>query len=88
MSQLIIRRIHHEYEGWIEKSVTRITFWHHKACRVMTNGDHEEQIFLSNPHMNNEFFFLLTIKYHILCLKRLPESPEHAEMQHIMMTSL
>ena len=63
-------RIHHECEGRIEKSVRRITFWHHKACRVMTNGDHEGQIFLSNPHMNNGFFFLLTIKYCILCLKK------------------
>ena len=26
--------------GGIEKSVTRITNWHHEACRVMANGDH------------------------------------------------
>ena len=55
-------RIHHECEGWIEKSVPRITNWHHKACRVMTNGDPEGQIFLSHPHTNNGFLFLLTTK--------------------------
>ena len=47
----------------IEKTVTRITFLHHKARQVMTNGDHKGQIFLSHPHTNNRFFFLLTIKY-------------------------
>ena len=50
--------IYHECEGGIEKSVPRITDWHHEACRVMTNGNHEGQIFLSHPH--NGFFFLLT----------------------------
>ena len=32
-------RNHHECEGGIEKSIQRITLWHHEACRVMTNGD-------------------------------------------------
>ena len=32
-------RIYHECEGGKEKSVPRITVWHHEACRVMTNGD-------------------------------------------------
>ena len=41
-------RIHHECEGGTEISVLRITNWHHKAC--------EEQIFLSHPHINNDFF--------------------------------
>ena len=27
---------------------------------MMTNGDHEGRIFLSYPHTNNKFFFLLT----------------------------
>ena len=53
-------RIYHECEGRIEKSVLRITVWHHEACRVMTNGDPEGQSFLSYPHTNNGFFFLLT----------------------------
>ena len=54
--------IHHECERGIEKSVSRITVWHHKACQVMTNDDHEGWIFLSHPHVYNVFFFLLTIK--------------------------
>ena len=59
---LQIIKIHHECEGGIEKSVPRITVWHHEACRVMTNGDHEGRIFLSHPHTNNGFVFLLTTK--------------------------
>ena len=55
-----IIRIHHKCEGRIEKSVTRFAVWHHEACRVMTNSDHEGRIFLSYPHTNNGFFFLLT----------------------------
>ena len=54
--------IYHECESGIEKSVPIITtIWHPEACRVMTNGDPEKQIFLSHPHTNNGFFFLLTI---------------------------
>ena len=53
-------RIHHECECRIEKSVPRIAVWHQEACRVMTKGDPEGQIFLSYPHKNNGFFFLLT----------------------------
>ena len=34
-------RIYHEYEGGIDKSVPRITDWHHEASRVMTIGDRE-----------------------------------------------
>ena len=44
----------------MEKSVTCITVWHHEAWRVMTNGDPESWVFLSYPHTNNGFFFLLT----------------------------
>ena len=63
-------RIYHEFEGRIEKSVPRIIDWHHEACRVMTIGDPKGQIFLSHPHMNKGFFFLLTIICHILCLEK------------------
>ena len=56
-------RIHHECKGRIERSVPRIAFWHHEVCRVMTNGDPEGRIFLSYPHTNNGFFFLLTIGF-------------------------
>ena len=54
--QIYSIRIYHECEGRIEKSVLRIAFWHHEACRVMTNGDPEGRIFLSYPHKNNGFF--------------------------------
>ena len=58
-----IIRVYHECEGRIEKSFPRITVWHQEACRVMTNGDPEGQIFLSYPHTNNGLFFLLTIVF-------------------------
>ena len=46
---ILIIRIYHECEGRIEKSVQRIAVWHHEACRVMTNGDPEGQIFSILP---------------------------------------
>ena len=67
-------RILHKCEVGIEKSVPRITDWHHEACRVMTNGDRERQIFLSHPHTNNGFFFLLTTKYLILNWKKMKKT--------------
>ena len=47
--------------GGIEKSVPRIAVWQHEACRVVTNGDPEGRIFLSYPHTNNGFLFLLPL---------------------------
>ena len=64
VSRVVIIRICHECEGRIGNSVPRITVWHHKACRVMTNGDPEGRIFLSYPHTNNGFFFLLTADFY------------------------
>ena len=58
-------RIYHECEGRIEKSILRITVWHHQACQVMTNDDLNGQIFLSYPHTNNGFLFLLTTVFYI-----------------------
>ena len=52
----MIIRIYHECEGRIEKSVPRITDWHHMACQVMTSGDREGRILLSHPHTKNGFF--------------------------------
>ena len=52
-------------EGRREKSIPRITVWHHEACKVMTIGDHEGRIFLSHPNTINGFIVLLTIKYRI-----------------------
>ena len=51
-----IIRTHHVCEGRIGKSVPKIGDWHHEACRVMTNDDPEERIFLFRPHTNNGFF--------------------------------
>ena len=39
---------------------------------MMTNSGFEGKIFLSHPHTNNGFFFLLTIKYHIFIEKKAP----------------
>ena len=40
-----IIRVHHECEGGLEKIHPEDHEWHHKACRVMTNGDREGLIF-------------------------------------------
>ena len=48
-----ILRIYHDCEGGIEKSVSRITDWHHETCQVMKIGDHEGRIFLYHPHTYN-----------------------------------
>ena len=68
------KKIHHDCESGIEKSVPRITDWHHDACRVMTNGDPDGRMFLSHAHRNNGFFFLVTTKY----LIEKEENPEYA----------
>ena len=56
----LIIKIQDECEGRIEKSVPKITDWHHEVRRVMTNGDHKGRTFIPHPHKNNGFFFLLT----------------------------
>ena len=40
--------VYHENEVGIDKSVLRITVWHHEGCRVITNGDRtrDDSIFL------------------------------------------
>ena len=71
-------RTHHECEGGIQKSVLRITDWHHEACWVVSNGDREGQIFLSNPHTNYGYLFLhtpLNTLFYWKKWKRLPENP-------------
>ena len=53
---------------------------------MMPIGDREKRAFLSNPQTNNELFYLLTTKHHILYwktrTKRLQENPEFAEIRH------
>ena len=46
-------RIYHECG--LEKSIPRITDWHHEACRVMTNCDRENVFFLLT--INNPFMY-------------------------------
>ena len=58
--------IHHEFEVGIEKSVQKITDRHHEVCRVMTIGNREGRIFLSDPHSHDGYVFLFTTKYLIL----------------------
>ena len=43
-------RIYHDCEGRIEKSVPRITVWHHEACRVISNGDCEADFSIPPSH--------------------------------------
>ena len=47
----------HECSGGIEKSVARITIWHHEVCREITNRDLKGRIFLPHPHMIYHGFF-------------------------------
>ena len=78
-------RIYHECEGGIEKSVARITNWHHEAYRVMTKGDREGWIFypIHTQIMDSFSCSLLNTSFYIgKTCKRLPENPEHAEMRH------
>ena len=62
-------RIYHECEGRIEKSVWRIAVWHHEACRVMTSGDPEGQIFyptltrIMDSFSCSPLFFYLKISF-------------------------
>ena len=64
--------IHHGCEGRIKKIRP-------EDRRLASRG------LLSYSHTNNGLNFLLTIRYHILFLKRLQEVPEYAEMRHAMM---
>ena len=80
------KRIYHECEGRIDISVPWIAIWQHEACRVMTNGDPEGRIFLSYPHTNNGFFFLINTVF--LLENKFTEVPDYAKMQFHMMTSL
>ena len=59
-----------ECEGEIEKSVLMLTVWHHEACRLMTNGDPEGQIFFHTLTRIIDYFFLLTFVFiHLFILK-------------------
>ena len=55
---------------------------------MMTNGDPERWIFLSYPHSNNAFFFLLTTVLIYLFKNKLPEVHEYTKILFHMMTIL
>ena len=63
-------RIYQECENGIEKPVPIITVWHHEDCQVITKGDAEGWINLICPYTNDWLFFLSTINFHILSLKK------------------
>ena len=73
---LNIIRIHRECEGGRDKFIPRINVWCHEACQVMTNGDPEGWIFLSQPHTNNGFFSCSPLNTSFILETRGPEGPE------------
>ena len=79
--------INHECEGGLEKSDPED---HCLASQGILSDDidFERPIFLSHPHTNNGFFFLLTIKFCIFHQKRIPKVPDYSEMRHKMMMLL
>ena len=62
--------------GGIRKSVPRIMDWHHDACRVMTNGDHEGQIFYPTLTRIMDSFSCSPLNTAVYVLKMFPEIPE------------
>ena len=59
------KKIHHEFEGGIGKKYPED---HRLTSRGLPNV-------LSHIHKINGFYFLLTIKYRILCFQKAPEAP-------------
>ena len=71
-SSISVRRniiTYRESEGGIEKSVPMLAVQHHEACRVMTNGDCEGQIFPSQPHKIMDSFSCSSLNTVFLYLK-------------------
>ena len=66
-------RIHHESEGWLEKSVPGIAVWHDQACRVMTNGDLEGQTFYPTFTRPMDAFSCPPLNTAFSCLKKAPK---------------
>ena len=75
-------RIYHECEDGIEKSVQKITHWHHEICLVMINGDREGRIFLSQSHTKRGLFFLLTTWYLIWYLKNMKKVRKETKIRY------
>ena len=47
---------------------------------MMTNGNHEGGIFLSHPHANNGFFFLLFTQHLILYGKNMKKASKKSDI--------
>ena len=60
-TQLLNIRTFNGREVQIENSVTRVTVWHHEACRVMPNSYLEWRNFQFAPNSHYGFFFLITL---------------------------
>ena len=67
--------MNHECEDGIEKSVPRITVWHHEACRVMTNGVHEGQNLYPIFIRIMDYFSCSLLNIAFSCWKKAPRSP-------------
>ena len=78
-------RIYHEYEGGIDKTVLRITDWHHGACPLITNGDHEDRFFYLTLTIIMDSFSCSSFNTTFVYLKenRFSKAPEYAWMRHI-----
>ena len=83
-----IIRIYQECDGGIERSMPRITVWHHEACQVVIIG-YPSGRFFSFPSSHKEcIVFMLTIKFRTFISQRFPENPDYTETRHDIKTSL
>ena len=78
-------RILHECQVWTDKSVPRVTVWHHKAHRVMPNCDQRDRFVY--PYLTRMINFLACLNaakldFHTIYLeKRYNRSVRHFELE-------
>ena len=72
----------------MERSVLRISVWHHAACRVIKNSDYEDRCLYSILIQVICIIAHPLIPSCLYLIKRLPEVPEYAEMRHNIKTLL
>ena len=78
-----IIRICNEWEVWIDKSVPRVTVWHHEALPSDAKQWPEGQIYRSMPLTNDRFFFLHTF----LC-KSLNKLQFYLKIRHTLTSAI
>ena len=49
-----------EFEVWIDKSVLKVSVWHHEADRVLLYSDPQDRSVNPNPSLRMESFFSCT----------------------------